>query len=74
LWRSVQNDEGFFLGLWFAISMVVDVAFYQWAHTRLVQSLRTVATERFIQTRPSAWWWPFRRSVGAPALPPVMAQ
>jgi hypothetical protein len=65
MWNRLENSPGYLLGLWFLLSMVNDVAHFGWAHHRLHQHLRQVATERF--TAPRARRWPFsaaRRAAG----------
>lgn len=62
----------FFIGLWFALALCVDLAFGLWAWRRLRRDFRSVAAQRF-EMRPS---WFRRRKVqrtGSPGdLPPII--
>jgi len=72
LWHRVEDKWAFFLGLWFALGMIVDVYFGVRARLRLLRDLRTVATQRFVPGRTIFFWSKPRRRPANPALPPAI--
>ena len=72
LWHRVEDKWAFFLGLWFALGMIIDVYFGVRARLRLLRDLRTVATQRFVPGRTIFFWSKPRRRPANPALPPAI--
>lgn len=68
VWNRLENSPGYLLGLWFLLSMLNDVAHFGWAHRRLHQHLRQVATERFITPRARRWLFLSASRDDSPAL------
>jgi ABC-type transport system involved in cytochrome c biogenesis permease component len=72
LWHRVEDTWTFYLGLWFAVGMIVDLHFGIQARQRLLRDLRTVATQRFVPRRRFLAMLTPRRSQSSPALPPAI--
>jgi hypothetical protein len=72
LWGRIDNEGYFLVGSWFVLAILNDLVFCLWARTRLLGSLRTIATQRHAAPRSWFWWRPRRRRTRTPELPPVM--
>ncbi len=55
-----QPTAEFFIGLWFTLALLIDLAFGLWAWRRLRRDFRSLATQRF-ETRPS--WFARRKAL-----------
>lgn len=62
------NDGRAGLLLWWALGMVNNLIFSEWARRKLRTQFRMAAAERFVQRPARSGWWPFRRQVAAKAL------
>jgi ABC-type Na+ efflux pump permease subunit len=73
LGRLIDNESYFFVGSWFVLGMLNDFIFCLWARTRLLGSLRAVATQRFSQSGSWFGWRQRRRPARTSEMPPAMA-
>ena len=73
LGHHVGDNPAIYLGLWFALGMIVDVCFGFRARFRLLRDLRTVATQRFVPERPFFPWRVRPKPETSAHLPPVVA-
>jgi hypothetical protein len=72
-WHRLEDKWQVFLGLWFALGLILDLYFAVRARLRLIRDLRTVATQRFVPGRAFFFWWKPRPPRSNPALPPAIA-
>ncbi len=72
-WHRLEDKWQFFLGLWFALGLIIDLYFGVRSRLRLMRDLRTVATQRFVPGRAILFWWKPRPPRSSPALPPAIA-
>lgn len=70
VWHRVAEKAQFFIGLWFAIGVLVDIYFCFRARLRLLGDLRTVATQRFVPGRSWFAGRKSRRNLANSAMPP----
>ena len=73
LWFRLEDKWQFYLALWFALGIGVDVFFGLRARLCLLRDLRTVATQRFVPGRPIFYWMKPGRRQSSPSLPPAIA-
>ncbi len=72
LWSRFNGTEGISMLLWFGFGLANDVVLFLWSRHRLLHDLRFVATQRFAPGRPLFGWWPSKKSVANPGLPPAV--
>ena len=72
LWSRLDRPEGLWMLLWFGLGLANDIALFLWSRHRLFCDLRVVATQRFVPGRSLFGWWPSRKTVANPGLPPAL--